>query len=264
MFKNIIIEDYHLKKITSKTLLNEELEKRKIRNSSYSLRAFARDLGISKTTVSDVINGVRRLSLQNIKVVSDALSLSPEIIQQLKDDLASVQERPRTILEDDELSFLEDWYYLAILNLAKLKVAKYDVSWISKRLALDEILVQEALINLKSKGHIENIDGRLVRVSQSISTSLDVPSSSIVEHHRQSIEKSLEALEEIPVELRDFTAVTYAIDPDQIKEIKEMILNFHRKIGKQIETKEATEVYRLNINFFPLTKPLTNESHHEK
>ena len=44
-------------------LINEEFEKRKQINSAYSLRAFARDLGISAPRLSQILNKKQGLSL---------------------------------------------------------------------------------------------------------------------------------------------------------------------------------------------------------
>lgn len=243
-----------MKTISSTKLLNEEYEKRKARNAAYSLRAFARDLGVSKTTIGEVINGGRRLSLQNIEVIARALELSEETINGLKSDLSQIPDGPREQLDGDDLKFIEDWYYLAILNLAKLPNARCQADWIAERLGLSLELSSMALNHLIDHGLIENRSGAMFRISKSLTTTVDIPSSSIVEHHRQSIEKALCALSDTPVEQRDFTAVTYTVNPEQMTEVKEMILHFHRKLGKFLETENASEVYRLNINFFPLTK----------
>ena len=54
-------------------LLKDELQKRKEKNRSYSLRAFARDLGIGATSLSDLFNGKRKLSPKNVTKVMDKL-----------------------------------------------------------------------------------------------------------------------------------------------------------------------------------------------
>ena len=65
------------------TILQDQLSKRKERNKFYSLRAFARDLGIGSTTLSDVLAQKRQLSKSNIIKISEKLSLSPLEIERL-------------------------------------------------------------------------------------------------------------------------------------------------------------------------------------
>lgn len=245
--------------LSAQQLLNTEFDKRRKKNPAYSLRAFARDLGISKTSLGDVINGQRKLSQQNIKILADSLGLSEAEMNALKADLLT-SGIPRDVIEGDDLSLIEDWHYLAILNLARIKGALFSAEWVGERLGIPVNTASTALRELSERNLIEDCEGILVRKSKLLTTSTDIPSSSIMEHHRQSIDKALSALEEVEVELRDFTAVTYAINLKNLKEAKELILNFHRKLGKVLETEDAQEVYRLNIQFFPLTKVTNKEN----
>lgn len=246
--------------ISSNFLLSEEFKKRRLKNPSYSLRAFARDVGLGKTTVCEVINGTRRLSVHHIDIVSKTLNLTEDTIRTLKQDLSNSFDQIRSILDQEDHCLIEDWYYLAILNLAKLRESKCDAGWIAERLGLEEELAAMALKHLLEKEMISDDNGRMKRLSSLVTSTNNVPSDSIKEHHRQSIEKSLEAIDIIPVEERDFASITYAIDKKNVPEAKEMIMNFHRKLGKLLETDNATDVYRLNIQFFPLTVPSSRRS----
>lgn len=59
----------------SQKFFTDELNKRQKNNSSYSLRALARDLGISKTTIYDVLNNGRKLSDRTIENLQISLNL---------------------------------------------------------------------------------------------------------------------------------------------------------------------------------------------
>lgn len=67
-------DDYRL-------LLHDEFINRSIRNSLYSLRAFARDLKISVGFLSDILNGKSDLSLVKAQKVFEALGYSEEELQ---------------------------------------------------------------------------------------------------------------------------------------------------------------------------------------
>ena len=56
-----------------RTTLLDELTRRKNKNPSYSLRAYARDLGISSTSLSDVLSAKRNLSRKNALKVAEKL-----------------------------------------------------------------------------------------------------------------------------------------------------------------------------------------------
>ena len=101
-----------------KILLNE-LNIRKEKNAMYSLRAFARDLEIGSTSLSDVLSGKRLLSKKNLEKISETLSLSPLEIEFLKGELKgnytarSAIEVERLQLEEDSFRLIADWYYFA-------------------------------------------------------------------------------------------------------------------------------------------------------
>lgn len=235
--------------------MTTEFKKRQERNPAYSIRAFSRDIGVAKTTISEAINGLRCLSAANIDILAATMNIDESKLKRLKDDLSTLSDRGRTLLVEDEFEVIKDWHYLAILNLAKLPDNQCSSEWIAQRLGLSFELANESLKKLLVLGLLESVDGKLVRTLTPITTTVDIPSLSIREHHKQSLFKAVDALEEVAVELRDYTTVTYAINVELIPEIKKMIHSFHRKLGKAIPAKDATDVYRLNIQFFPLTKP---------
>ena len=51
---------------------------RKTRNSGYSVRAFARDLGVSQTLLSLVLSGKRPVTLELAARIAAVLKFSPE------------------------------------------------------------------------------------------------------------------------------------------------------------------------------------------
>ena len=57
-----------------RSFLAAELKKRTERNSGYSRRAFARDLGVSATALSEFLEGRRNLSYKNIDLVFSYLN----------------------------------------------------------------------------------------------------------------------------------------------------------------------------------------------
>lgn len=52
-----------------KTFLDKEFEARKGFNSSYSKKAFARDLGVPPTTLNEFLNGTRGMNFKNLNSI---------------------------------------------------------------------------------------------------------------------------------------------------------------------------------------------------
>ena len=96
-----------------------------MRNPAYSLRAFARDLGVGSTSLSDFLASKRRLSKTSLARISEVLAWSPEeckqaLIENKKGRVEQPQEE-RLQLAEDEFRLIADWFYLAVLSLAEIK-----------------------------------------------------------------------------------------------------------------------------------------------
>jgi hypothetical protein len=61
-----------------RTWLYELYRRRKARNEAYSLRAFARSIGLSPALTSQILSGKSSLTRKSAEVIADRLSLSPK------------------------------------------------------------------------------------------------------------------------------------------------------------------------------------------
>ncbi|MBT3583467.1 MAG: TIGR02147 family protein [Halobacteriovoraceae bacterium] len=241
----------------ARSLLLDEYAERRDRNPLYSVRAFARDMGINRTTLSEVLTKKRTLSAKNIKKLSNKLSLSPLESQALVDSQKSkplgMEDEDYLKLMDDEFKLISDWYYFAILNLAKVKGAKADPIWIRERLGLTEFEVENALERLQRLGFLKIEKGKLIRTAEPIRTNTDVPSSALRSHHEQHLKNACKKIYEVELDRREFSSMTMAIDPSKIPEAKKLLLKYKRKIANLLETDNPTDVYLFSVNLFPLT-----------
>jgi uncharacterized protein (TIGR02147 family) len=245
--------------LTIKNILMEELTKRQTRNTSYSLRAFARDLGIGATTLSDVLADKRNLSKTNLAKVMEKLLLSPVERDRLWSNYKeSVNRAPevdlKTLLDEDVFRLIADWHYLAILSLVKLKESQSDPEWFANRLGIKSEEVSEALESLQRLQLIKKVRGRFVRTAKSLTTSKDVPSAAIRKHHTQNLRLAEDSLHRDAVAYREFGSVTLAVNLEKLPLAKEMIFKARKKIADLLEDENASEVYTLSFQLFPLTK----------
>src|SRR5579885_1829598 len=60
-----------------RSVLQGKFDERRARNRGYSLRAFARDLGMTASSLSLVSSGKRRLSIRRAHLVAPRLGLGP-------------------------------------------------------------------------------------------------------------------------------------------------------------------------------------------
>ena len=88
-------------------------------------------------------------------------------------------------------------------------------------------------------------------------TTEDVASEALKASHHDTLELAHKKLNEVPVELRDFSSMTVAVDQKKIPEVKAVIREFRQKMGELLKAGNKSDVYQLAIQFFPLTAQST-------
>lgn len=242
--------------ISLKNILLNELSVRRSRNTLYSMRAFARDLNLGVGSLSEVLSGKRELSKNNLMKVLQNIDIKPEQKKLLLKKEIQKNQTPEDVhrlLLDDQFKLISDWYYLAILNLAKLRSNKASVKWITKRLHIEPYLCIEALERLQRLNLLKIEKNRLVRTSQSLTTSSELPSTAIRKHHAQNLMLAEKSLHRDPVHLREFASVTMPVNLKNLPKLKALLLKTRKKAADLVEDANATEVYTLSFQFFPLT-----------
>jgi uncharacterized protein (TIGR02147 family) len=229
--------------------LQSEFEERCKRNHRYSLRAFAKALGMPVTSLQGILNGTRPLTSKSAQKLALALDW--------QNDLSDTQENYQQ-LTIDNFAVISDWYHYAILELLKVDGFKPEIQWIAKRLAVTPSEVRIAVERMIRLGLLE-ISGKKWRETQASVHLTNINGVSTNEasrrYQRQTLERSLRALQEVDVNERDHTSMVMAIDPKDLAAAREMIKEFRRKFCKNLEaTKKPKEVYQIQISFFPLTQ----------
>ena len=239
--------------------LLKELNRRKAQNPAFSLRAFARSLGVSTTALSQVISGKRDFSRQNASRVAEKLRLTPSEYDAMMREIGGIpdydgEELKHLRLEDDRFQLIVDWFHFAILSLARLPGVRAEAKHLAERLGVSVSETQEALGRLIRLELIDVVDGCLQRTSAPITTSRDRPSTALRLHNRQMLEKAVQSLDEVSVERRDIGSVTMAVDIEKLGEAKELIKKFKMDMVRLMETSKPNAVYNLGVNLFPLCK----------
>ncbi len=259
--------------------LNVSLKAIQRSNPQFSMRAWAKQLGLSHVAMlSMVLSKKRRLqpSLANkisqhfiksgrfnetearyfemLVLFANAASFEEKAFyQKILSSLTPAKEF--STLQLDQLRTIADWYHIAILEMTFLKDFKPDSRWISLRLgnSVNQGQVREAIDRLLRLGLLEKSpDGNLKKTSARLATPSDIPNQCLRKHHREMIEKSIQALEEQPLEKRDITGHTLVISRDKIPEAKKMIRDFRMKLAEFLENPQGDSVYQINVQLFDL------------
>ena len=163
----------------------------------------------------------------------------------------------QTVLKADILPFVSQWFHLVVKQLLSVPGARSDVDWLYLKLR-----------NKVSRHHLRESVERLVRLGffrwdepckkwiplqGNIQTTRDIPSAAIRMHHRGMLHRALQALEEDPVDKRDFTTLTFRARREDVELMKKRIKEFREAFDQEFEAKSSEEVYQLNVQLFSHT-----------
>lgn len=250
-------------------LLKTEMVQRQQRNTAYSLRAFARDLGTSAAVLSMVLQGKRSVTSEKAIAWADRLKFPSEKRQQLlkavTEDLngrldptirrtrAMEEKMAYMQLQMDQFAIISDWWHFGLMNLVKLKNFQSDLAWMSERLGIKEADCSEALDRLQRMGLMECANGKWTRTARPLETPTDLPSEAIRSFHRQNIRRALSSIDDVSIEERDITSIMITTDKAKLVEAKKRIRLFRKELAAFLGESEGDEVYSLNIQLFPQT-----------
>lgn len=259
-------------------ILQKELTARCEQNPRYSLRAFARDLQLSPSRLSEILNRKQGLSRKvahkiagilgygekETQLFCDLVSVhharSPKERQTaqlrlLKSTIEKQQEDEVFHLQLDAFKIISDWYHLGILELLKCKGFKSDPKWMARRLGIPLIQVELALERLLRVKLLKKQDGEFVSVQQDGWVPGGVPSASIRKFHRQVLEKAIQAMSVQPVQERYFSTRFLTIDRADLPEAFDAIKSFQLRFCDQIQSDKPKELlYCISMQLFKMVE----------
>lgn len=259
------------------TILKSALEERTGANPAYSLRAFARDLGIKAPNLSAILNGKKGISETKAMEVCEKLGFSDietsyfcDLVNakhaksSLKRNLAKSRiktfynQNEVKIIKEDTFKIISDWYHYAILELILTEDFLDDPAPIAKRLGINSFQAREALDRLERLELIGIKNGKILSTGIQLETTNGLASNSIKKLNTQLLEKAKESITNQNVDERHLSTLTLAINKEDVKEYGSLIEEFKAGINtlsmKKNKAKKPDEVYCLSTQFFKLTK----------
>jgi uncharacterized protein (TIGR02147 family) len=239
--------------------LKNELARRCAKNPAYSLRAFAKLLGISHTSLSQVLSGKRPLTQKSQLQMAEALALSPEqlIGFQISKDISFEEQFKGLDLE--QFDIFADPIHDAILELTHLKYFKPQTAWIATVLDVNahqvsaavDRLVRVKLLKIERNGKWKDLSHNNTNNHLG-----DFNHAALRKYQKDLLDKSAVALESLPREERDHTSLMLKFSKKNMKEAKALIKEFRTKFSVQakVKSKDQDEVFALTVSFFPISK----------
>jgi uncharacterized protein (TIGR02147 family) len=244
-------------------LLRECLNSASRRNPRFSLRAFAKQLGMDHSTLSQILKNQRRLSVRNLETVSKRLGLSEEVVRSYAQrhhrqsrvnpgakDVRSVQ------LDLDTFLLLSLWHHCAILELTHIRGFKADSRWIAKTLGISLADVNIALQRMLRLGLLQMLGPNhwsdTSRDAEFHSAALTDTASNQVE---QAVhELAIQAVKQTPNENRVHRQMIISFTTSQLAQLAQLadgLMEQIRSLGRESEPKD--DVFQVEVSIFPLT-----------
>ena len=259
-------------------------EERK-RSSAFSWREFSKIAGFTSSSYMKVVcDGKSKLSKIGVERVAAAMGLTGFELDYFRamvkfgqatneetkkaayrNMLAIAKVHKVRVLEGDLFAYYDTWRNPMMRELAPLmpgatpgemaKMCYTETTAQEVRESLD-FLTRTGLLK-KEK------DGRFAQSETSVSGTPDATRLALRGMHRQMAQLAAPALE-LPTSERNFSGVTMGVSKDTYDRIVGLIDEFRSKvIAIAAEDKNIEQVYRLNLQLFPLTKSV-KESKNEK
>ncbi|MEZ0392629.1 MAG: TIGR02147 family protein [Pseudobdellovibrionaceae bacterium] len=245
-------------------ILMEEFEKSKSTNKRYSVRAFAKRLGIHPATLSSILKGHRKVPRKQALEITEKLKLSPSrrnrflrSLQKREDLRESLSEQ--VDYESSHQQFIAlagsplEWEYSAVLSLLEIE-KNWTAESIAKKLKLNPTKCQEILASLVDSHWLVHEENRYL-LSEKPGNPINgsVPSRNEIQIYERDLQLALAQLKNPSTRHKNYSFQSMAINKKRLPEAQKLIQNFHRELNDLLQDGDPTDVFHLAIQFFPLT-----------
>ncbi len=253
--------------------LRKEYSLRLTRRPYYSMRAFARDLGLSPSSLSDFLKGKMGFTQGRALLLAKKIGLSSEEADHWIDvlemhygrsteDRKLAKGRVRGRVRDrqsqmslDRFRIVADWYHFALLELIGIRGPLLDEKSAARQLGILVGEVHRSLKRLEAVGLLaKTAEGWQVQENTSF-VGNHTPQAAIKQYHMQMMGKAQEALETQSLEEREFNSVIFSInkkDLDKFRsELRAVVFDVLNKYAVRTD-KDA--VYGISYQVFNMLK----------
>lgn len=224
------------------------------KNSRYSLRSFAKTLNIEASSLSQILNGKRKLSRASMNKICQRLPVKQRELVHFGLMVAPNAQDSFFQMNLDAFAVISDWYHYAILDLTYIDGFKSEPKWIALQLSIGVEEVKIAIERLKRLNLLIEENGSLIKTSRHMTNLSSIDTSSAHrELQRQVIGKALDAVDQCHPQEKDITSMTMAIDERNMDQARALIRTFRRDLCDLLEDGKQTRVYNLGIQLYPIS-----------
>lgn len=270
------ISDYYC----YRKFLGDFFDYKKEVNPNYSYRVFASQAGIkSSGHLKMIVSRDRNLGPKTLPMYLKALKFKKkreELLFELLvkyDHTQSIDEKTALFekilgekskgssntLERNQYDLLSQWYVVTTYVLIGMNRFYASVEAVYEQLSnkVPRIKIEKAIKILLEMGLVKAENGRYIQTGGAFSTPDEIKAIAVNRYHENMVNLSLESLKNDDIDKRNFNGATIAIGPKNYKLLCKKLNEFRKEVNEMIgNDEEATQVYQLCVNLFPLTKGL--------
>jgi len=263
---------------TSK-FLKEILHKKKEKNPSFSLRAWALQLGLkSHGGLQQILAGKRTVPKKYIPQIVKSFNLSHKetvYFETLVDfekaktpaekniyydrlNLLRPRKKNLKIIEIENYKFFKNPLHSVIRTMIDRRDFKNCAEWIKKHLRIktSQKEIKDVIARLFSLGLVENTGAGLKKTHPRVQNKIDTPCEAVQEYHKYMSLLAAEEVKKQSIDQREYNSFCLNIKEGQIQNAQKKIRSFIDEFISEFEAVKNTsqETYQLNIQLFSLTK----------
>jgi len=257
-------------------LLKEAYEERKQNSPMYSYRMLAESLGLDTSNIFRILQkdahlparcqsrAIEYLNLTGraaeyfVLLITYGRERNAKAKQAILENALALRDVSRRALDDQELSYYNDWWVVALRSLLEINGGRAIPSELAKSLnpSISEEDVKTALELLQKLGLVKKgSSGRLILSDLHLAaSSKPTDIHKVRRYQKQILSMASDSMERFKPKLRDISTLTLVVDEPAFVEIREMLRECRRQIQKRVEeSKYPDRVMQLAMAFFPLS-----------
>lgn len=267
--------------LQSGKVLKAFFARKREKNPGFSLRLLSQKVGISPAFVSKIMNGAKPLPAARIGDFVKALDIDAFGARKLhravgadlaldakaQDNLAFALEAADTLPSEKfapagkgSYAILDDWYYLALLDLVDTKGFRSEPSWISHRLGLKEDVARQAWQRLLALRVVAERDGRWIKQTDNLIFPASRIDPQVQKFHAAMIRKATDEMKTgvspSAHERRLILSATVSTNAEAVQKAKRYLEEAFCKALEIMSAagEEADAVYYVGMQQLPLTR----------
>ncbi|MBD3420100.1 MAG: TIGR02147 family protein [Chitinivibrionales bacterium] len=264
-----------------RAFLRDELERKRRRNGSFSIRAAAARMGIGSGTLSRILSGSRNIGPSLLPAITAYLGLKaresryfrllvtfsrtsqPGKKRRYYEQILEMRAAFRETIPPEHYRIFEHWPCLALHQLLRIVDNCSDPARLGAMLqpSVSAAKMRTAVALLLNNKLIRANDrGGYTPTEKSLTTGETWRGAAIHGFQRTTAAMAGKALDAFPKDQRDFSTLTVALSRERFEAAREIIRCARREILALDEKESNPErVYQLNFQLYPLSRPPEGE-----